>query len=170
VAIYLQEAVIFKFTNAVCESFNKSWAVVNTCRLRAISRNMTILNINVTLLHAASNVLIDVQMFKRANGYKPWLFKFTVDVCRFVSKSYNPAAKLFFSVFKEYTNMNHTCPYICNSILNIMFFQGDQLVTGLYLRPELVRLPLPSGDYLISLIWMLNNKQQLMVNVYFSFV
>ncbi|XP_060645333.1 uncharacterized protein LOC132784004 [Drosophila nasuta] len=76
------EAVEFKFTNAVCESWNKT------------------------------NILVEVQMFKKANGYKPWLIKTAVDACRFVKKSYNPFAILVYNLFKEFSNINHTCPYM----------------------------------------------------------
>ncbi|KAH8302136.1 hypothetical protein KR044_003152, partial [Drosophila immigrans] len=153
-----QEAVLFKLTNAVCESYNKSWLIVNTCRLRAISRNKTVLNVNVSMVHPCSNIFIDVQFFKRANGYKPWLIKFTVDACRFLNKLYNPAAILIYRQLKEFSNLNHTCPYV-----------GNQIIEGFYLRPEKLLLPLPTGDYLLEMTWFLDNKKVLITNVYFTF-
>ncbi|KAH8302018.1 hypothetical protein KR044_001887, partial [Drosophila immigrans] len=154
-----QEAAIIKLTNVVCESYDKSWIVVNNCRLRAISRNRTVYNLNITLLHSCSNILVNVQVFKRANGYKPWLFNFTMDACKFQRKSYNPTAILMYNAIKDFANMNHTCPYV-----------GDQIIEGFYLRPELVRLPLPTGDYLVSGDWILNNKKRLVVSLYGSFI
>ncbi|XP_062139660.1 uncharacterized protein LOC133848205 [Drosophila sulfurigaster albostrigata] len=105
------DAVVFKFTNAVCESYNKSWIVINHCRLHAISRNKTVFNFNGTVLYPCNDIFIEAQIFKKANGYKPWLFKTTVDACRFVKK-YNPVAILVYNLFKEFTNVNHTCPYV----------------------------------------------------------
>ncbi|KAH8302574.1 hypothetical protein KR044_008387, partial [Drosophila immigrans] len=161
VYIYLlwQEAVIIKFTNAVCESFDKSWININNCRLRAINRNKTVFNLNITLLHPSNNIFVNMQVFKKANGYKPWLFKFTLDVCKFQRKLYNPTAILMYNVMKEYTNMNHSCPYV-----------GDQILDGLYIRPELLRLPIPTGEYLIAGDWLFNNKKRLIVNVYATFI
>ncbi|KAH8302017.1 hypothetical protein KR044_001885, partial [Drosophila immigrans] len=153
-----QEAVVFKFTNAVCESYNKSWAIINNCRLRAISRNKTIFNMNITLLHPGNSILIDGQVFKRANGYKPWIVKFNVDACKFHRKPYNPAAILIYSLFKEFSNLNHTCPY------------GDQILKGFYLRHEILRLPFPTGDYLLAMNWLFDNKKLVFTNISFAFI
>ncbi|KAH8262869.1 hypothetical protein KR044_001263, partial [Drosophila immigrans] len=152
------EAVIFKFTNAVCESYNKSWIVIHNCRLYAISRNKIVFNFNGTMLHPCSHIFIDGQLFKRANGYKPWLFKATLDGCRFIKKSYNPIAILIFNLFKEFTNINHTCPYV-----------GPQIIEGFYLRPEKLGLVLPSGEYLLALTWLFEKRKQFITNLYFSF-
>ncbi|KAH8365751.1 hypothetical protein KR093_004064, partial [Drosophila rubida] len=155
---FWQGAVVFKFTNVVCESFNKSWIIINYCRLRALNRNKTVLNLNITVLHPCSNIWVDIQIFKRANGYKPWLVNTSLDVCKFHQKPYNPWAILIYKQVKNFTNINHTCPYV-----------GDQIVKGFYLRPEILRLPFPSGDYLLALTWIVDNKSLFITNEYFTF-
>ncbi|XP_034480071.1 uncharacterized protein LOC117785914 [Drosophila innubila] len=152
------EAVVFKFTNAVCQSYNESWVHFNQCRLRAVNRNRNILNINGTILHPVNDVYLHLQILKRANGYKPWLFNVSLDACRFVKKAYNPFAKLIFSLFKEFSNFNHSCPYV-----------GTQLVQGFYLRSEILQLVFPSGDYLLAMTWYFDKKPQFITNVYFVF-
>ncbi|XP_060651589.1 uncharacterized protein LOC132788273 [Drosophila nasuta] len=156
--MYQIESVVFKFTNAVCESRNKSWIIVNNCRLRAINRNRTVLNINITALHPVTNIFAEFQVFKRENGYKPWLVKTSWDLCRFLKKAYNPFAILFFRMFKEFTNINHTCPY-----------EGDLVVEGFHLRPELLGVVLPTGDYRAATTWFIDNKKQFIVNGYAAF-
>ncbi|XP_020810747.1 uncharacterized protein LOC110186045 [Drosophila serrata] len=152
-------AVIFKFSNVVCVSYNHSWFQYHECRLKAISRNKVILNINGTVLHSVNNVFVDANLYKRESGYKPWLLKGVVDCCRFMRKNYNPAAKILFGLFKEFTNINHTCPYV-----------GPQILRGFYLRPELLLLPFPSGEYMLSLRWFFDQKLQFDTNVSFLFV
>ncbi|KAH8263263.1 hypothetical protein KR044_006512, partial [Drosophila immigrans] len=153
------EGVVFKFTNVVCESYNKSWVVINKCRLYAISRNKTIFNFNGTVLHPVYNIFTEMEILKKANGYKPWIFKATMDACRFVKKSYNPVVVIIYSLFKQFSNINHTCPYM-----------GDQIIKGFYLRPELLLgLPVPSGEYLLTMTWLFNKKRQFCTNVYFEF-
>lgn len=98
-------------TNAVCKSYNESWITVQTCRLKAVSRNVTKLNIVANLLHPVYDLGVQAQIYKKANGYKPWLMKFDVDICRFLKRAYNPAAIFIFKLFKEFTNFNHSCPY-----------------------------------------------------------
>ncbi|XP_017021392.1 uncharacterized protein [Drosophila kikkawai] len=152
-------AVIFKFSNFVCESYNKSWFEFHECRLKAVSRERVILNMNGTILHPVNNAHTEGKVFKRESGFKPWLMESRVDACRFMRKSYNPIAKLVFGLFKEFTNINHTCPYV-----------GPQVVRGFYLKPELLLLPFPSGEYMLSLRWFFDQKLQFDTNVSFVFV
>ncbi|KAH8293039.1 hypothetical protein KR054_010554 [Drosophila jambulina] len=155
----LQNAVIFKFSNFVCESYNQSWFQFHECRLKAVSREKVVLNVNGTILHSVNNIETEGKMFKRASGFKPWVMASRVDACRFMRKNYDPVAKLIFGLFKEFTNINHTCPYV-----------GSQIVKGFYLRPELLLLPFPSGEYMLSLRWFFDQKLQFDTNVTFLFV
>ncbi|ALC45529.1 CG33777 [Drosophila busckii] len=101
-------------TNAVCESRNKSLVVINTCRLRAVQRNKTILNILVTFLKPVQNVSIRLQVMKKANGYKPWVLDSTiVDCCKFLrNPNIDPIGKVIFNLFKDFSTLNHSCPYV----------------------------------------------------------
>ncbi|XP_033233038.1 uncharacterized protein [Drosophila pseudoobscura] len=153
-----QDAVVFKFTNFVCESYNKSFVVFNTCRLKAINRNKVVFNMNATILHPANAITIRCRLFKKANGFKPWMVDRSIDVCRYMRTGYDPYLKIVFGLFHDFTNMNHTCPYV-----------GPQILNGFYLRPEMLRLPLPTGDYLLALHWIFG-KNIVDTNASFSFV
>ncbi|XP_034130797.1 uncharacterized protein LOC117585432 [Drosophila guanche] len=100
-----------------------------------------------------------IQMFKRASGYKPWLVDINLDVCQYFRRRNVPFFSIFLSFFKESTNFNHTCPYV-----------GTLVVEDVYLNPELLRLPMPTGDYLISLHWYHFKKHQTDINVSFTYV
>lgn len=50
------------------------------------------------------------------------------------------------------------------------YFQGLQAVEGVYLRPELLMLPFPTGDYMISMRWYFHNKLICDTNVSFQFI
>ncbi|XP_032312192.1 uncharacterized protein LOC116656570 isoform X1 [Drosophila ananassae] len=152
------EAVVFKFTNYVCLSYNESWFIFHNCRLKAVSRDKVILNTNGTILFPAFSIITHSKLFKKANGYKPWLFDTKVDACRFLKKRYDPFAKIVYGLFKEFSNINHTCPYV-----------GLQEVRGFFLRPELLSLPIPSGDYMLSLRWYFHKKLVFDTNVSFTF-
>ncbi|XP_051863432.1 uncharacterized protein LOC117574458 isoform X2 [Drosophila albomicans] len=99
-------------TNAVCKSHNKSWVIIETCRLHAIQRNKTILNVMVNFLHPTNSVSMRVQILKKANGYKPWIFDVTFDACKFIKDKSNKAVKVIFDLFKDFSSLNHTCPYV----------------------------------------------------------
>ncbi|KAH8332107.1 hypothetical protein KR074_009768, partial [Drosophila pseudoananassae] len=152
-------ALVFRFSNVVCESHNISWFVFDHCRLKAVSRNRVLLNMMGTVLHPVDNVQVHSKIFKRANGYKPWLFDFKVDACRFLHKNYNPVAKLIYGLFREFSNINHTCPFV-----------GPQIVKDFYLKPELLLLPFPTGDYMLAMRWLFFNRIQFDTNVSFVYV
>ncbi|KPU80741.1 uncharacterized protein Dana_GF28110, partial [Drosophila ananassae] len=153
-----KEAVLFKMTNAVCLSYNDSVFNFHHCRLKAISRNKVVLNLNGTLPHPVDKISFHLKVFKRENGYKPWLIDSKTDICRFLKSNYDPVAKIVFNLFKEFSNFDHPCPLV-----------GLQYVMGFYLRPELLILPFPSGDYMLMLRWFLNNKLTFDTNVSFVF-
>ncbi|XP_022213588.2 uncharacterized protein LOC111068429 [Drosophila obscura] len=154
----LNDAVIFKFTNVVCKSYNNSWFVFHNCRLKAVGRNKVICNMNGTVLHPATDVTIHMQVLKRANGYKPFLFDIRFDACRFFRNRSPPFANLVYGLFKEFTNINHTCPFV-----------GPQIVKDFYLKPELLRLPFPTGYYMVTFRWYFDKKLQFNTNVSFVF-
>jgi len=113
----LKEAVVFRFKNFECKTYNQSWFVFHNCRLKAISRDRVLLNMNGSILHPIQNFQLHAKMFKRASGFKPWLLDSTIDVCRFVRKHYDPFIGIVFNIFKEFSNFNHTCPYVVSCMI-----------------------------------------------------
>ncbi|BFG03457.1 uncharacterized protein DMAD_02710 [Drosophila madeirensis] len=158
-AIFLvgSEAPFIKMTNAKCQSYNKSWVEIHYCRLKAYSRNKTSLNVNLTVLETANNIHLRLKLMKRANGYKPFLWDYTFDACEFMRKRNQPVAKIFWNMIKEVSTVNHTCPYV-----------GLQSLNDFH-RPE-IPVPMPSGEYLLLLNWIFDEKPQFATNVYFTLV
>ncbi|XP_016975114.1 uncharacterized protein LOC108041649, partial [Drosophila rhopaloa] len=156
---FLQDAVVFKFTNFECKSYNLSWFVFHNYRLKAVSRDRVLLNMNGTVLHPVNNIHLHAKIFKRASGFKPWVLESNIDACRYMRKPYDPFISIVYNIFKEFTNINHTCPYV-----------GLQVVKDFYLKPELLHLPFPSGEYLLTMKWYFNRKRQFETNVSFIYV
>ncbi|XP_051862465.1 uncharacterized protein LOC127565835 [Drosophila albomicans] len=119
---------------------------------------MYVFNYDATLLYELYNVKVNVQMVKRANGYKPWLYNITVDACEFQRRRNNPMIKMVFNIFKNYSNLNHPCPY-----------RDSVHLYGLYLKPQLIPIPLPTGEYGLLTTWNFDNKTISTVNLYFEF-
>ncbi|KAH8263554.1 hypothetical protein KR044_010529, partial [Drosophila immigrans] len=153
------DAVLFKFTNVICKSYDESRFIVNKCRLKAVSRNVSTFNYNATTLHRIHDCTFNVQMFKKANGYKPWIIKADIDACRFVRNPYNPIAKIIFSMFQEFSNINHTCPYA----------KGHIIVDGFYLKTSRLPHGIPTGEYLTNITWTINKKLILLTSFYMIF-
>lgn len=49
------------------------------------------------------------------HGYKPFFIDVTIDGCSFMKNQRHPLVNLFYREIKDYTNMNHTCPYNVSS-------------------------------------------------------
>ncbi|XP_032583891.1 uncharacterized protein LOC116803701 [Drosophila mojavensis] len=146
-------------TNAVCTSYNKSWVVMNQCRLKAVQRNRPILNIDVDLLHPVNKIDVRAQIQKKGNGYKPWLIDISFDACKYLRKPNNPAIKMIYGVFKEFSTINHTCPY-----------DGHQRLRDFY--PIIEKLPnqFPTGDYLLIITFIFSKQRTAEIKIYFSFI
>jgi len=86
-----------------------------------------VVNFNGTVVHPAYNIYVEARLFKKENGYKPWLYKFSFDGCKFLKKNYNPIATLFFNLMEPFSNLNHTCPYMVSSKT-----QKSSLILSLY--------------------------------------
>ncbi|XP_017081602.1 uncharacterized protein LOC108114927 [Drosophila eugracilis] len=148
----------FRFTNFVCDSVDESWISVHKCRLKAVQRGKTTLSFDGTVLKTVSTLKVHAQIFKRANGFKPWLYNITFDGCRFLRKPYEAPVVLVFNLFKPFSNLNFTCPY-----------KGPVRVIGFHIIGEQIPVPLPSGEYLISIKWYLNKMLAISTSIYFSF-
>ncbi|XP_022221135.2 uncharacterized protein LOC111073229 [Drosophila obscura] len=152
------EAIVFKFTNLVCEAANKSLVEFHSCRLKAVARGRAIMNINSTVHYPVDKLFLRLEMLRKANGYQPWLFNVTIDACRYLRKPYNPFVALVYASFKEFSNINHSCPYY-----------GSVNVNGFYPRPEVFRIPLPTGDYLLNFNFFYDMKPQVIIKAYMRF-
>ncbi|XP_023162817.2 uncharacterized protein LOC111593958 [Drosophila hydei] len=147
-----------KFTNIKCGSYNETLVKVEQCRLRAISRSKTVLNIALNLLVPVNNMKLHWQTKVWGNGYKPWLAEYKIDFCAFLRRANHPAVKILYDAFKPFTNLNHTCPLVGNIYVKDMFWDVSNYT-----------LPMPTGDYLIILNWVTSNKTRVFTNVYLSF-
>ncbi|XP_017111717.1 uncharacterized protein LOC108135485 [Drosophila elegans] len=114
---------------------------------------------NGTVLHPVDNIQLHAKILKKANGFKPWILESTVDACRFMRKRYDPFTIIVYNIFKEFTNINHTCPYV-----------GPQIVKDFYLKSELLILPFPSGEYMLTMQWHFHSKRQFDTNVSFIYM
>ena len=51
-------------------------------------------------------------LLKKYNGYKPFLINSTIDCCELVKKRNHPLGNMIYDMFKHFSNINHTCPYV----------------------------------------------------------
>jgi len=91
--------------------------------MKAIKRYRTVVNFNGSFTQPIYDMKARVQILKKENGFKPWLYDISFDVCEFLKKHNNPVIKIIYNVVKDHSNMNHTCPfdvvYMCYTIFKV---------------------------------------------------
>ncbi|XP_043660348.1 uncharacterized protein LOC122624730 isoform X1 [Drosophila teissieri] len=161
---YLTEVYsLVEFTNVQCENMDKDFALVEYCYLKSVNRSYKYVSIKVNLLKPPiTKVKVRLALYKRLNGYKPFLYDLTVDACRFLKypKS-NPVALFFYNCFKEYSNMNHTCPFDHDIVLDKMSYHS---INNKFTKV----LAFPEGNYMFEMDWIAYDINRVITKLYFS--
>ncbi|XP_075160390.1 uncharacterized protein LOC142233378 [Haematobia irritans] len=133
-----------RYTNIRCLDFNKTLVAFVRCDLKVVGRGLIALNVHakVNYPQPISNATMNISLFKKANGYRPFLYNSTMDFCDFLkNRKRYPFVKIYWDTVLQNTNLNHTCPY-----------NHDIIVRNTTLNEDMFKyMPLPSGDYLFKL-------------------
>ncbi|XP_017140467.1 uncharacterized protein LOC108154647 [Drosophila miranda] len=130
---------LFKYKNIKCKCYEKSYCEFKKCELKVLGRGIVGLNMHVQAKQLPIHrVKFQVTTFRRFNGYRPFLYNVTVDVCGFVK---NPKRFPFFimvhDAIRNFSNFNHSCPY-----------NDDIIIDRMVLNDEMIsRIPVPNGFY-----------------------
>ncbi|XP_037944249.1 uncharacterized protein LOC119677052 [Teleopsis dalmanni] len=151
-----------KLTNIKCVEFDRPFASFNDCRLKIIQRGIVALNLHVVLHQVpVNNVSVNVNLFKKASGYRPFLYNITADFCEFMANRKRfPVLNIVLNSFTKSSNINHTCPYNHDIIVKNFVVKDSHLKYA----------PLPTGDYLIKIIVGAYNDWKADVKVYLQVI
>ncbi|KAH8406839.1 hypothetical protein KR222_005762, partial [Zaprionus bogoriensis] len=130
----------FKLTNVKCRSYDTSYCETK-CQMRMIRRGVSAFDVKIELHQKpVNNVILNLQLFKKSNGYQPFLLNHSLDFCHYMR---NPMAHIFFQsfhkTFSSSSNINHTCPY--NHDICIENFVYD--------KDTMMEVPIPNGEYML---------------------
>ncbi|XP_020716444.1 uncharacterized protein LOC105665269 [Ceratitis capitata] len=147
-----------KFTNLECVPLDKPFADFHHCKLKALSRDKVALSLRVNLFQVpVNNVSLNVESFKKYNGYRPYLVNVTTNFCDFLRHKKRLAfLDIIFQFLEKYSNINHTCP-----------FDHDIIVDKLILMPKYFSmLPVPAGEYRLRIVVGAYNDWKAVVNIF----
>ncbi|KAH8258153.1 hypothetical protein KR038_007026 [Drosophila bunnanda] len=150
----------FEFTNVNCSSLDSEFMGVDTCHLKSVNRSYKYLSFRSKFYKLpVNNVTVSIEVLKRLNGYKPFLFNFTFDACKFLRGQRSQMLRFFYELFAPYSNMVHPCPY-----------NHDIYVEKLpisYLNHRLTNvLPVPEGKYCVHSVYFSSGKPVFDLKVY----
>ncbi|XP_012160371.1 uncharacterized protein LOC101463203 [Ceratitis capitata] len=152
------DLAVVKFTYIRCKSLDPNLVRIQRCYTRPISRNVTETSLLVSLARATSNITVRLSFMKKSTDYSLYFGERTYDACKFLAnrKLYRIADYLF-GIIEEYSNMNHSCPY-----------QGDIIIDRFRIRNDkLTWVPMPEGEYAIYTFWKIDGKSSAEFNLFF---
>ncbi|KAI8115694.1 hypothetical protein CVS40_12195 [Lucilia cuprina] len=148
----------YRLTNLKCLEFDKPFATIPICRLKMVKRNIAAMDLHAKIHKGpVDNVTVNVELLKKANGFRPFLYNVTANFCQLMrnNKKY-PFIEVFIKILSKYSNINHTCPY-----------DNDIVIKDLVLKDEMFNiLPLPQGEYLLNIKIAVDNDWKALVKVY----
>lgn len=95
----------------MCATYSESLVLIPECRIRAVNRHRNTFNLFAIWKESVNDVRVHFRWFKRENGYKPFLYDITLDICQFLRRANNPVASHIYEQFREFSNlMDVKCP------------------------------------------------------------
>ncbi|EDW99175.2 uncharacterized protein LOC6538960 [Drosophila yakuba] len=152
----------FEFTNIRCNSLDKQYSDFEHCLIKSINRSYKYVTIRVKLFKTPLTKVKGriLKRFDGYNGYRPFMVNMTVDACRFLENmNSNPIANYLYGFVKLYTNMNHSCPYDHDLLVDKLPIQ--------FVNYQVTKvLPFPEGDYVYETHWFAYDIKRAVVKVY----
>ncbi|XP_043650160.1 uncharacterized protein LOC122618091 [Drosophila teissieri] len=148
------------FTNIKCGTKDPKFAHFKSCYIKAVNRTHKYVDVYVNLYKLPiDNVTISFKVMRHDHGYKPFFIDYTFDGCKFLRNQKHPILKLFYKIYQGSSNINHTCPFDHDIIV-------DHLWTGNIESDFLKYLPMINGDYALFSNWSTDNIIRAYVNLY----
>ncbi|XP_016990156.1 uncharacterized protein LOC108052296 [Drosophila rhopaloa] len=148
----------FQLQKVICESSNTSISEFTRCEMKIVRRGVAAFFMVWKLYKVPiDNVEINVALYKKSNGYRPFLFNQTLDYCYYMrNPKAHPLIYTMHKVFLPSSNMNHSCPYDHDLIIN----------NFVYNKNDLKDLPVPNGDYMIKVQVATDKEYRVFVRIY----
>ncbi|KAH8362591.1 hypothetical protein KR200_008444, partial [Drosophila serrata] len=151
------------FTNLNCTSLDKTFCDFNYCYLKAENRTYKHLSLRVNLYKIpVKNFKVNIALYKRSNGLRPMSSNLTVDGCKALAGQKIPWVKFLFSLFTEHSNLNHSCPFDHDIIV-------DKLPAQFVFQKFNSFIPFPEGDYVFSSNWIAYGINRANVRVHVTY-
>ncbi|XP_041447597.1 uncharacterized protein LOC121403825 [Drosophila obscura] len=150
-----------EFTNINCTAMDPKVGEFDYCYLKSVNRSYKYFSARYKLYVLPVKAMrINVSLWKRYNGYKPFLYNVTFDACKYLGNiNSNRVIKFFYETFAGFSNVNHTCPYNHDIII-------EKLPTDFVNQRVTEILQFPEGDYLVELRWIRSGNLSAMFRLY----
>ncbi|KAH8355140.1 hypothetical protein KR093_006658, partial [Drosophila rubida] len=164
-----------RFTNLKCAVLDPSYCSYDICYLKVLGREIVGINILAKLLKGPfHNAKVNLSLWRKFSGFRPFMFNVTFDFCKYMSQSTTNLSfqKIILDALATRSNLNHSCPYEVSEMIHAEFqtlintFQREIIVQDLVFSKEFIKyLPLPSGEYQVRLMAATDNDWKTEVDI-----
>ncbi|XP_036322423.1 uncharacterized protein LOC118736435 [Rhagoletis pomonella] len=148
-----------RLNNIRCQSRNTSIIQIDYCHIKAVRRDFKEVSFKLCVLkRPIRKAMINVKFLKRTNGYKPFMRDMKVDACSYLKKRNNFILNALMNVVEKSSNMNHTCPYDHDLIVEKLHF------TDIDFR----WIPFPHGDYAFQTDFVFDGVEAAQMELFLS--
>ncbi|EDX08622.1 uncharacterized protein LOC6736137 [Drosophila simulans] len=150
----------FEFNNVVCLVRDRMFMDFEYCYLKSVNRTYKYLSLKTKVFHLpVDNCETRFQLRMRENRRLLYNFDFKVDSCKFLRDRKHVVANWVYQTFAPYSNINHTCPYDHDIVLDKLPVQHLN---------KLVQSIIPDGRYMMNSTWMVAGIPRTDVILYFT--
>ncbi|KAH8367561.1 hypothetical protein KR200_002615, partial [Drosophila serrata] len=129
-----------KFKSLYCTIYDHDYGKFTMCKLKAINRYRNSVSVYFRQKQPAEKVMVRMEVLKRANGWRPFLYNVSVDLCDFLQRHSNMYLAIGFAYLKPYLKLNNSCPIKANDSVRCENFELD-------IDQFRVRFPFETGEY-----------------------
>ncbi|XP_037713651.1 uncharacterized protein LOC119549570 [Drosophila subpulchrella] len=154
---------LVEFKNIKCEAVDTEFCTFDYCHLKSVNRTYKYISLRAKMLKLPiTDAKVNAALYQRLNGYKPFLYNITVDCCKFFkNQKSSPVASFIYDSFKGFSNLNHSCPYNHDMVLDKLSAASvNHRVTNI--------LPFPEGEYMLNFNWISHGSIRAVLKVYFA--
>ncbi|XP_051859562.1 uncharacterized protein LOC127565416 [Drosophila albomicans] len=148
------------FTNLKCFTRNSTIAKFQHCQIKAVNRTHKYIAVRINnYTKNLYNFTLNIKSLRFDNGYKPFFFDVTFDACKYLKDPKHAIVNMFFKSLRTSSNLNHSCPYNHDIIV-------DKLWTGNLEDDFLKYLPIPIGEYNLIFTLFIHNYELFSIHVF----
>ncbi|KAH8351239.1 hypothetical protein KR084_012202, partial [Drosophila pseudotakahashii] len=140
-----------KFKDLHCNVNENEYAEILLCKLKAINRYKNSANIHIKIKQAINKATVRLEFFKRANGWKPFLYNVSVNLCDFLNNKKNVIFDIFYAYTRPHLARNYTCPFKENDVIELDNFELD-------INQFRNRFPIETGVYAAHVSFIYRKK------------
>ncbi|KAH8327064.1 hypothetical protein KR074_001536 [Drosophila pseudoananassae] len=149
-----------EFNNVRCIARDKKFMEYDYCFLKSVNRTFKYMSLKTRIHRLPIEECVTLfQIRWRENRRILYNFDVKVDGCKFLRDRSNVMANWLYQIFAPFSNMNHTCPYNHDIILEKVPVQ--------YVN-KLIQTVIPDGRFYINSSWIVGGITRTDFLIYFT--